>query len=221
MKIALVYTTTTPQLIETVEQEVLKQLPGAALASYQDPSILTETRQAGYVTKYAAARLVGLFAQAVTEGADGILNVCSSVGLVAEKAQGAFVGTPLVRIDEAMLEAAALGGSRVGILATLPSTLEPTRATLLRVAADLDRRVQPVDGCVDAFGADPGQFRQLLLERALSLKPEIDLLVLAQGAMAYCENFLRERLGLPVLSSPRFGAAALGRALGKKGLTLC
>ena len=88
MKVALVYTSTTPELIELVEKEVGDVLPRETeVASYQDPSILAEVRDAGYVTAPPAARLVGMYMTAVSEGADAILNLCSSVGEVADAAQ--------------------------------------------------------------------------------------------------------------------------------------
>lgn len=56
MKAALVYTSTTPELIELVEKEVTKNIgTDAEIISLQDPSILAEVREAGYVTKTAAA----------------------------------------------------------------------------------------------------------------------------------------------------------------------
>src|SRR5574344_706936 len=59
MKVALVYTSTTPELIELVEKLVKEALPqGTEIASYQDPSILAEVRDTGYVTVPPAARLV-------------------------------------------------------------------------------------------------------------------------------------------------------------------
>ena len=61
MKVALVYTSTTPELIELVEKEVGAVLPSdTEVVSYEDPSILAEVRDAGYVTAPAAARLVGM-----------------------------------------------------------------------------------------------------------------------------------------------------------------
>ena len=58
MKVALVYTSTTPELIELVEKDVGAVLPSdTEVVSYEDPSILAEVRDAGYVTAPAAARL--------------------------------------------------------------------------------------------------------------------------------------------------------------------
>ena len=79
MKIALVYTGVTPELIELVEREVKTQLPAdTQIVSHKDPSIISEVAKTGYVTKEPAARLVKMYMDSVEEGADGILNICSS-----------------------------------------------------------------------------------------------------------------------------------------------
>ena len=84
MKVGLIYTSTTPELIELVEQEVKKQLgDDVELYSLQDPSILADVRAAGYVTTAPAARLIGMYMKAAEEGVDAMLNLCSSVGEVA------------------------------------------------------------------------------------------------------------------------------------------
>ena len=68
MKVGLIYTSTTPELIELVEKEVKGQLgEDVELYSIEDPSILAETRDAGYVTPKAAARLIGMYMKAVGE----------------------------------------------------------------------------------------------------------------------------------------------------------
>jgi len=222
MKIALVYTSTTPELIATVEEELRLCLGSAAeLIHYEDASILAETRESGFVTANAAARLMGMFASAVNAGADAILNCCSSVGEVADCAQGfaRYTGVPIVRIDEEMCREAARIGSRIGILATLPTTMEPTRNTILRVTREIGRKVSLVDGLLDgAFGLSQEEFKGRLIAKAREMAPHADCILLAQGSMAYCEQDVEKVCGIPVLSSPRFGAKALRAALEAKGL---
>ena len=169
MKLGIVYTSTTPELIECVNEEIRKNLGDTPeILNYQDPSILAEVREHGYVTASAAARLVGMYMQAVSDGADAILNCCSSVGEVADAAQniGRYTGIPIVRIDEEMCREAARLGKRVGVLATLPTTLEPTKNTVSRVAREMNSHVELVDGLVDAFGADQDKFKALLCAKA-------------------------------------------------------
>ena len=191
------------------------------VASYQDPSILAEVRDAGYVTAPPAARLVGMYMTAVSEGADAILNLCSSVGEVADAAQdiARYTGIPIVRVDEEMCREAVRQGKRIGVMATLPTTLNPTKNTILRVAREMNRQVELVDALVDGgFGLDQEQFKALMSEYAGTIADKVDVILFAQGSMAYCEEYIHEKYGKVVLSSPRFGAAALKDALVKKGL---
>lgn len=222
MKAGIVYTSTTPELIELVNREVKAQLgEGAEIASYEDPSILAEVREAGHVTAGAAARLVSMFMQATSDGADAILNCCSSVGEVADAAVsiGKYTGVPIVRIDEEMCREAVRLGARIGVLATLPTTLEPTKNTIKRVAREMNRDVVLVDGLIDgAFGIDQEQFKQMLWAKTEEIMDETDVILLCQGSMAYAEDYLHEKSGRPVVSSPRFGAQALREALHAKGL---
>lgn len=222
MKAGIVYTSTTPELIETVNTEIRKNLGDEIkLLNYEDPSILAEVRSAGYVTASAAARLITMFMQAISDGADVILNCCSSVGEAADAAVdiGKYTGVPIVRIDEEMCREAVRLGSRIGVLATLPTTLEPTKNTILKVAREMGRRVTLVDGLIDgAFGLNQEEFKKMLSDKAGEIADRTDVILLAQGSMAYVEELLHTQYGKPVLSSPRFGAAALKKALADKGL---
>ena len=51
-----------------------------------------------------------------------------------------------------------------------------------------------------------------------ALADQVDVILLAQGSMAYAEDAIHEKIGKPVLSSPRFGAQALAKALQEKGM---
>lgn len=221
MKVGLIYTSTTPELIELVEQEVKKQLgENVELYSLQDPSILADVREAGYVTAAPAARLIGMYMQAVEAGCDAMLNLCSSVGEVADCAQDAarYLGVPIVRVDEEMCREAVRRGSRIGVMATLPTTLTPTKNTVARVAREAGKNVELVDCLVDgAFGLDQEQFRTRLTEAAAAIIDKVDVVVLAQGSMAYAEPHLESVYGKAFLGSPRFGAAELKKALERKG----
>lgn len=221
MKIGLVYTSTTPELIADLEREVRGRLgEDVEILSYQDPSILQEIRDAGYVTAPAASRLVSLYMEAVRDGAQAVLNTCSSVGEVADACQdlARFIGIPIVRVDEEMCRQAVRMGKRIGVLATLNSTMQPTCSTVLRVAREMGRQVE-LEGVVaeGAFGLNQAQFQELLKENARKFSSDVDVVLLAQGSMAYCQEELSELLGLPVLSSPSIGAAALKQALQWKG----
>lgn len=221
MKVGLIYTSTTPELIELVEREVKKQLgEDVELYSLQDPSILADVREVGYVTTAPAARLIAMYMQAAQAGCDAMLNLCSSVGEVADSVQDVarYIGVPIVRVDEEMCREAVRRGSRIGVMATLPTTLEPTKGTIRRLARECNKPVELVDCLVDgAFGLDQDQFRARMAEMAATIADQVDVIVFAQGSMAYCEEYIAEKFGKVVVSSPRFGAAELKKALIAKG----
>ncbi len=222
MKVGLIYTSTTPELIQVVEEEVRKQLgEDVEMYSLQDPSILADVRAAGYVTTAPAARLIGMYMKAAEAGVDAMLNLCSSVGEVADCAQDAakYIGVPIVRVDEEMCREAVRRGSRIGVMATLPTTLEPTKGTVARVAREAGKKIELVDCLVDgAFGLDQDQFKARLTAAAQEIVDKVDVVVLAQGSMAYAEPHLEATFHKPFLGSPRFGAVELKKALEKKGV---
>lgn len=225
MKVGLVYTSTTPELIRLVEQEVKQQLgEKVEIISSKNPDILTEIREKGYVSGIPAAKLIEMYMQQIQQGAEAILNICSSVGEVADSMQEAskYLGIPIVRIDEEMCREAVRKGKIIGVMATLPTTLEPTKNTILRVAREMGRYVEIVDVLVDgAFGLDAEHFQEKMAEYAGKVVDQVDVLLFAQGSMAYCEKYIASLFHKEVLSSPRFGAVALKQALLKKGVTLC
>lgn len=217
MKIAIVYTSTTPHLIEYVEREIRTQFSDEAIefVSFQDPSVLNDAIAAGAVPKLAAIRLSRLFLEAAASGADLILSACSSVGDVAAAAQPLLcqLGVPLVRIDEQMVRQAVLAHERIAVLATLPSTLNPTINLVRLASAQLNKPVQIEAALAEgAFGLPPDAFRALLLKTCEPLLDRIDAILMAQGSMAYSETWLAEKTGKAVYSSPRFGAQALKQA---------
>lgn len=217
MKVAAVYTSTTSELIEMVNSQLKSQFEGVELTilNYQDPSILQEARDNGYVTTGCARRLINLYERAVADGADILFNICSSVGEVAKLAKPLYekMGIKFVRIDEDMAKAAVQVGKRIGIIATLVTTLEPTKKLVQECADQFGKEVVLVDALAEgAFGLDQMQFKQMLIETALKVKDQVDILLFAQGSMAYAEQIVSEALGLPVFSSIRFGAAAVKSA---------
>ena len=157
----------------------------------------------------------------VSAGADAVLNICSSVGEVADSVQDVakYTGIPIVRIDEEMCRDAVRNGEKIVVMATLPTTLEPTKNTIKRVAREMNKHVELIDCLVDgAFGLDQEQFKTLMTEYAGKVADEADVILFAQGSMAYCEDIIREKYGKMVASSPRYGAPALRDALIAKGM---
>jgi hypothetical protein len=217
LKIAAVYTGISTPLMEMVEGEARRALAGADVTflTLSDPSIIADANKFGRVTPQAARRLVRMYMDGVLSGADIVYNICSSVGDVADAMQPAFaaMGLPLVRIDEEMARAAIRTCRRIGVLATLQSTLQPTKRLLSRCAREAGVEIELVDVLADgAFGLSAGELAEVLVKKAASIAPRADCILLAQGSMAACEQAIADATGRPAFSSPRFGAAALKQA---------
>ncbi|MFC0210879.1 aspartate/glutamate racemase family protein [Paenibacillus chartarius] len=184
-------------------------LPDVRLVNIIDDSLIGDVVKAGHVPPGVARRLIQYYHNGEELGADVILNTCSSVGEVADAARS-LIGIPIVKIDDSMAAIAAARYDRVAVLATLPSTLEPTMRLIRKHAEAAGRQVTLVDGlAAGAFDALvsglPGEHDRLLLETAKRSAMEADVIVLAQGSMARMEGTLAAETGKPVLSSPRLG----------------
>jgi hypothetical protein len=221
MKIAAVYTGTTPELVEKVESELKARFAGEnyELISFKNPAIIKEASDAGGLTQNCARELLILYQEAVKAGADIIFNLCSSVGDAAALAKPLYelCGVSFVRVDEDMARAAVKAGKRIGVVATLRSTLEPTKRLIRACAEEAGVRVELVDALADgAYGLDQEQFKKKLIETGGKVKDKVDLLLFAQGSMAYAEKAASEALGLPVFSSVAYGAKAVKAAADKR-----
>ena len=47
---------------------------------------------------------------------------------------------------------------------------------------------------------------------------QVDVILLCQGSMTYCEQLISQQCHKPAVSSPRYGAIALKEALKAKGV---
>lgn len=200
--------------LKTVFTEIL---PDCRLINIIDDSLIADVVQNKQVTAAVTRRLLRYFETAEEMGADAILNTCSSVGEIVALGRQ-VVDIPIIRIDEPMAITAVSQHARIGVIATLPSTLEPTLRLLQEQAARFGRDVTIVDGlAAGAYDAlvngSPEQHDQRILDTAMRLKPQVDAFVLAQGSMARMEHDLADATGLPVLSSIRLGIGAVKQAL--------
>ncbi|HEX2863332.1 MAG TPA: aspartate/glutamate racemase family protein [Deinococcales bacterium] len=203
---------TTPVTVGSMTELAGRLGPDTRVINFLDDSLLADAIRAGQVTDAIRERLAGLVGLAETAGADAVLCCCSSVGEAAEAAaKGAKV--PVLRIDAPMAETAATTAHRVGVLATVGTTLEPT-AALIRRFADMHGRevdVEPVlvPGAYDALKAGRPEEHDRLVTAALQeLLGRVDAVVLAQASMARLVANLKEAPAVPVYSSPESGLRA-------------
>lgn len=160
-------------------------------------------------------RRVAAYAHFAEEsGARAVLVTCSSIGDAVAHARSA-VDIPVFRVDEPMAEEAVASGARVGVLATLRSTLEPTSRLVREKArergADSTVVTALCDGAFDALReGDRGEHDRIVGAKAIELAADVDVIVLAQASMSQVlEKLPPDALSIPILSSPRSGVRQL------------
>jgi aspartate/glutamate racemase len=126
---------TGPVTVDPLKAQFAAQLADARVVNIVDDSLLADVRSAGHLTPEVTRRLYSYMANAEALGADIILNACSSVGEATDLLRG-MIRTPIVKVDEAMADEACALGPRVGVVATVSTTLEPTVRLIRRKAAE-------------------------------------------------------------------------------------
>lgn len=139
-------------------------------------------------------------------GVDLILLACSTFNRAVELAQP-MIDTPLLQIDRPMMDLAVKHGNRIGLLATVPTTV-PASERLLRLAAqEAGHQVEVKTRlCSEAFqvlkAGDPEKHNEMLLEEIRQISGEVDAVVLAQVSMTALEPRLIHT-EVPVYNSGR------------------
>jgi Asp/Glu/hydantoin racemase len=215
-RVVLVHTVTG---LVPVFQDLAEALPGdVKVSNIVDESLLEDAIGAGGLTPSVNRRVVDHILSAADSGAVAVLATCSSIGPAVEIASQ-LVGVPVLRVDEPMASAAVESGRRIGVLATVPSTLNPTVDLLRRCAERLEKDVELLPVLKDeAFTAirsgDGARHDELIGEALLQLALQVDAIVLAQASMARVVATLEPgALSVPVFSSPSSGMARLASVL--------
>lgn len=208
---------TAPALVSSFKEQFSKMYPDHRIVNVMDDSLIASVISAGKMTNEVLRKIYSICREANDSGSDLVLQTCSSVGASAELIQP-FFDIPILRIDRPMAQVAVEGYSRIGVLATLPTTLNPTMDLVNICSTEIGKTVEIVDGLAKgAFEAlisgDLEKHDQKIIETAMSLNDSCDVFLLAQGSMARIATKLREALGKPVLTSPESGLASLEKYL--------
>lgn len=209
---------TSPTLTPLFGKLCAVYLPDVAVFHMVDESLIKDTIRHGHVRRLTNRRLLGLLGSAQDAGADAILVTCSSIGEGVKMGQE-LLDVPVVRVDEAMAEQAVRMGRKIGVMATLRTTLEPTLALLEEKAAAAGLQVELVpslcDGAFEAVLAGDTQTHDRILTRALQEEMKsVDVVVLAQASMArVVEAMGPAAVPMPVLSSPELAVKRTAEVL--------
>lgn len=190
-------------------------LPDCEAVHMVDESLLKDIIKDGCLTKPTARRAVSHILSAAQAGTDAILVTCSSLGKAAEIGRE-LVEPLVVRVDEPMAARAIKIGKRMGVIATLPSTLNPTVDLIRKQGTEsLEVMTKLCEGAFDAvISGDVAAHDKIVAEGILELAGRVDVIVLAQASMARVVSALPpDQVTVPVLSSPRLSIEHLASVL--------
>lgn len=224
-KLALIYTVSSlPPVFADLARDAL---PGVETTDLVDEALLGETIAAGQIPEATADRLARHVDAAIAEGADLVMVTCSSMGPAVDAL--AARGLPVLRVDEALADAALAAGTRIGVIATLQTTLEPTASLIRRRAEVLGKPrdsveivTELVDGAFAELKAGRLERHDELVRAGLRrLLPRVDVVVLAQASMARVAATLEpgEAQDRPIFASPRLGVERAAERLGVRTAT--
>lgn len=203
--LGLVHTSAT--LVPVFAELVSKYLPNVKVFNIVDDSLIKNTIACGELTASTSKRVVNYAASAEEAGADYILFTCSSIGPAVETA-ATLTGVPVLRVDQPMADKAVATGKKIGVVATLSTTLNPTSDLVRRRALVAGKKIElKAVLCEGAFEAlmsgDAATHDKKVADALKQLANEVDVIVLAQASMARVVDTLTDaEKKVPILASP-------------------
>lgn len=214
--LGLVHTSAT--LVPVFQELCNRYLPGIKTFNIVDDSLIKNVIACGELTPATARRVVNYAGSAEAAGADYILFTCSSIGAAVEAA-AELTGVPVLRVDQPMADKAVATGKRIGVIATLPTTLGPTQDLVKRRALHAGKPVEITavlcEGAFEALMSGDAAKHDTMVAAALKeLVAKVDVVVLAQASMARVVETLDEAdRKIPILASPTIAIEYLAGVL--------
>jgi Asp/Glu/hydantoin racemase len=173
-----------------------------------DELLLKIVLREGHLVPFLYRRVASHVVAAEQGGVDAVMFTCSSISPCAAAARQ-MVGIPVLKVDEPMVDEAISLGERIGVVATVPTTLGPTTELVRDRAMAVGKpvAVEPVlcNGAFDALLAGNSQTHDRIVRDGISgLMASSDVVLLAQASMARVVDTIPDAEKLvPILSSPR------------------
>ena len=214
--LGLIHTSAT--LVPVFAQLCKDKLPGVSVFNIADDSLVKGIIAAGSLTPVIARRVASYLESAELAGADYIMVTCSSIGSAVE-AGARFIGVPVLRVDQPMADQAVAKVGKIGVIATLRTTLEPTADLIQRRAALAGKQIELTsrlcEGAFEALMSGDAAAHDAKVAAALKeLSRQVEVIVLAQASMArVVETLAPADRRVPILASPGIAVDYLATVL--------
>lgn len=209
----LAFLHTVPFLVEPFSRLAAENLPGVECIHMVDDGILKEVFRDGVTAPRVLRRILNHSVLAAEAGAELIVFTCSSTSPAVDFVRP-LSDVRIMKVDEPMAEHAVRTGSRIGIITTARTTLEPS-SNLIKSEAERQGKAVRVDARLEAeafqarLAGNVEEHDRIIRKVCSELAAENDVIVLAQASMAHMAGSLQAELNVPVLSSPPLCMEAL------------
>ncbi len=217
-RIALIHAL--PDSVEPANTAFAELWPEAFRFNLLDDSLARDLAAAdGKITMAINSRIIDLSRYAMAAGANGILYTCSAFGQ-SIKAAGLLAPIPILRPNEAAVDAALDAGPRIALLATFLPTVGmlkaevESRAKERNLAPTIEARHVP--GALEALQAGRADEHDALIAKAAAELPPVDSLVLAQFSMTRAARVIAPVEGRTMITTPGSGILKLKSLLAGK-----
>lgn len=199
--------------VEDIKEQFRKYLPEVEMINIIDDSLLEEALANKGITPGIISRMCDYYTNLQELGCVCCLNQCSSVGEASDVA-GRLLQIPIVKIDAPMARQAVKLGSRIAVIATAISTVEPSSRLVEEKAREAGKEVTVnrcyVEGAYDFLlkTGDKQKHNEMVTAKVREAAKENDVIVLAQGSMYHLLPLLTD-VKVPVLTSLESGVAQI------------
>jgi aspartate/glutamate racemase len=197
--------------VAPINEAFARDWPQAVRMNLLDDSLSADLARNGKGLDAAMHERFQRLAQyAVDTGAQGILFTCSAFGPCIEMVARRHAGIPVLKPNEAMIDEAAQGQGRLGLIATFAPTLASMPPEFPQ---DMTLELALAEGALDALNAgDVQRHDALIAAQAVALREHgCTRIALAQFSMARVRAACEAASGLPVLTTVDSAVRALRR----------
>ena len=183
-------------------------MPDVKVLTICDDTIQSEFSRLGEVPPHNYYKFATHVRFLQDAGADLVVLGCSTMNRAKHYAQP-LVDIPILQIDAPMAEKAVEIGEKIGLLATLKTTVPSSSRLIYEKAEERGKQVEVKQVlCNEAYeklrGGDVEGHDRLLLAEIDRLSESVDVVVMAQLSMAAMEEKVSQ-FKVPVLTSGRLG----------------
>ncbi len=198
-----------------------KYMPDVEVVNIVDDALLADILKYLQATPTIIRHLAQYYRHCEELGCVCILNHCTSLSIAADAAEK-VVDIPVFRLDYPMALKAAKIGGKIGLVATAPSTLDPSRhnfeKAITEVGSDAELEVYFCEGAHPALFKDGNTelHDRIVKETVLQAAETCSVIALAQGSMRRVLPLLSD-VKVPILTSVEEGVLQVKNYLVEQG----